>query len=72
MSHYSIAKEAIDAAVTEATGAGWSEQELLQAVIVTALERHKSVASPKETVELLKYEMSNLGGGVDFDFVRSR
>ena len=72
MSHYTIAKDAINAALGSAKDAGWSEQELLQAVIVTALEQHKSTAGRKATVELLNYELKNLGGGVDYDFVRSR
>jgi hypothetical protein len=72
MSHYTIAKDAIEGAVKQAAEAGWSEAEMLQAVIVSALERHKAASSGPETRALLEYELSNLSDKVDFDFVRSR
>ena len=72
MHHYKIAQDAIETAVGHAGEHAWSEQEELQSLIVSAIERHVQVAGAKNTSEMLKFELSNLSATVDFDFVRSR
>lgn len=72
MHHYAIAKESIEAAIEKATEQGWSETDVLQSFIVLAVERYQQAASPKDAKAILEFEVQNLGGKVDFDFVRSR
>ncbi|MEE2778592.1 MAG: hypothetical protein VYE73_17725 [Acidobacteriota bacterium] len=72
MHHYKIAGNAIDAAVHLAAENGWSEQDALQSLIVSAVARHAGAAGAESTRTMLQFELSNLSGTADFDFVRSR
>ncbi|MDX1384781.1 MAG: hypothetical protein R3190_14105 [Thermoanaerobaculia bacterium] len=72
MHHYKIAQEAIAAAVSRAEENGWKEEEILQSLVVAAIERHAGVSDAATTRSMLEFEISNLSGTVDFDFVRSR
>ena len=72
MHHYKIAENAIDAALHRAVENDWSEQDALQSLIVSAVERHAGAAGAESTRAMLQFELANLSGTADFDFVRSR
>ena len=72
MHHYEIAKRAIAAAVDSGGHHKWGEQEVLQSVIVAAMELHCAIAGPENTESLVKFELANLTDEIDYDFVRSR
>ena len=72
MHAYEIADNAVDKAVLQAAEHGWSEQEALRSLIVSAVARHGRAAGTADTRSMLEFELSNLSGTVDFDFVRSR
>ncbi len=70
--HYEIAKEGVEKTVERAVENGWSEAEALQSLLVQVIERYGKQAGVKDTRQMLEYELSNLKGTVDYDFVRSR
>ena len=72
MSQYTIARDALEQAIASGKEANWSEHEVLQAILVSAIERHVQSEGAKSTRSLLQFEMSNIRGDVDYDFVRSR
>ena len=72
MHHYEIAKEGVDKTIERAVESGWSETEALQSLLVQVIERYGKQAGVKDTRQMLEYELSNLKGTVDYDFVRSR
>ena len=72
MHHYKIAQQAIDDAVRTASESGWQEEEVLQSMIVAAVQRHAGCAGSQSTRSVLDFELSNLSDSVDYDFVRSR
>ncbi|REJ76849.1 MAG: hypothetical protein DWQ36_03635 [Acidobacteria bacterium] len=72
MHHYAIAKRAIETALEEAAAHGWSDAETLQSILVDAIARHGRATRVEDTRALLEFEVSNLRGTVDYDFVRSR
>lgn len=70
--HYNISKTAIDEAINTATTHGWTEADVLQSILVHAIERYAALRGKADTEELLAFEVSNLRDTVDYDFVRSR
>jgi hypothetical protein len=72
MHHYKTAETSIENALAEAVENGWSEAEALQSLLVVAIAHYTRVAGVNDTKKLLAYELSNLRGTVDYDFVRSR
>ena len=72
MQAYKIAENAIDAALERGAECGWSEQDTLRSLVVSAVARHGRAAGAANTRSMLEFELSNLSGAVDYDFVRSR
>lgn len=72
MSKYSIAKEALAEAKRQAAEGGIDVGETIEALIILAIQDSVAVRGAKVTRQSLVYEMSNMAGDVDFDFVRSR
>lgn len=72
MSKYSIAKELVAAAKSRASDEGIDVGETIEALIILAIQESVAVRGAKTTRQSLVYEMSNMAGDVDFDFVRSR
>lgn len=72
MHAYTIVEDAIDAAVQQAAEYGWPETDTLRSLIVSAVARHGKAAGAANTRSILEFELSNLSGTVDFDFLRSR
>ena len=70
--HYKIAEGSLDRAIEEATHNGWSASEVLQSILVLAVERHAKATGAQQTRAALEFEITNLSDNVDFDFVRSR
>ena len=70
--HYAIATEAVDRAVEEASESGWSSADVLQSILVVAIERYGKERGKRDTQSLISMEVSNLRDEVDYDFVRSR
>lgn len=72
MSKYSIAKEALQSAVSEGTGAGWDKQEMLLAMIVSAVNEYRGCAGKAAARDALVYELGELSGTIDTQLIRSR
>ena len=72
MHAYKIVENAIDAAVHQAAEHGWPEHETIRSLIVSTVQRLRRAAGATSTRSILEFEISNLSGTVDYDFVRSR
>ena len=70
--HYAIAQKSADSAIEQAAKEGWSETDVLQSLIVIAIERYRKVAGYEDARAILDFEAQNLANTIDFDFVRSR
>lgn len=72
VSKYSIAKATLEETERQAQANEFDVGETLEALIVLAIERSVKVRGAKTTKQSLVFEVSNIAGEVDFDFVRSR
>lgn len=72
MSKYGHAKNAIAQAVTTGAAEGWDTNEMLLALIVSSIAEYAGVAGRDAAHDALIYELNELGGGIDTQFVRSR
>ena len=72
MHHYKTAKEAVADAIQTATADGWSEKDILNSLITASIESLQQHATGDEIRSMLEFEVSNIRGTVDYDFVRSR
>ncbi len=72
MGKYAIAGEALENAVAEGGKAGWDRAEMLLTVIVSAVSEYRSAAGKDATRAALTYELGELGGEIDTQFIRSR
>jgi hypothetical protein len=72
MSKYTVARQCIDAAVAAAKQGNATEAELLEALIVLAVADFAKCAGGKRAADVLRYELSNVGGDIDTVFLRSR
>ena len=72
MTKYNHAKNAVAQAVTAGAEEGWDEPEMLLALIVSSISQYVSVAGRDAARDALTYELNELGGGIDTQFVRSR
>jgi hypothetical protein len=72
MSKYTVARQGIDAAVAAGKEANATEADVLEALIVLAIADFAKSAGPKRAADVLRYEISNVGGDVDTVFLRSR
>lgn len=71
MSKYSIAKVALARAIEEAVSEGLDKGEVVEALIVSAVQESIALRGAGATKASLRYETANIAGEVDFDFVRS-
>ena len=72
MSKYAIAKEAIDSAISTAAKSGWTDRDVLQALVTTAIGYYQQDAGAADTRAMLEYELANVSDRLDLDFIRSR
>ena len=72
MSKYSIAKQYMVAALTAANAEKINNSDALEALIITLIAEMAKTAGTSRTAELIDYELRNICGGLDKDFLRSR
>ena len=72
MSKYSIAKQCMAAALTAAKEEKFNDIEVLEAMIITLISEMTKTAGAIRTAEVINYELRNICGELDKDFLRSR
>ncbi|HEY5644490.1 MAG TPA: hypothetical protein VIS76_00985 [Pseudomonadales bacterium] len=72
MSKYAHAKSAIEQAVAAGTKEGLSRQEMLLALIVSTVDAYRTEAGKRAVREALLYELGEVEGNIDTQFLRSR
>jgi hypothetical protein len=72
MSKYAIAREALGQAVKAGAEAGFDRTEMLLTMIISAVSDYKEAAGKKAARDALSYELSELAGAIDTQFIRSR
>lgn len=72
MSKYGHANKAVAQAIESATADGWDSEEIILALVVASIAKYRSLAGRDATREALNYELNELGGGVDTQFIRAR
>jgi hypothetical protein len=72
MSKYSIAKQCISDALTAANQEKIDESDALEALIITVVAEMTKTAGAIRTVEVIDYELRNISGLLDQDFLRAR
>ncbi|MEZ5557654.1 MAG: hypothetical protein R3E86_03815 [Pseudomonadales bacterium] len=72
MSKYEVARNCVAEAVKAAPGLSLTDDEILETLIVAAVEAMVKSAGRKRAADVLRYELSNIGGDVDTVFLRSR
>jgi hypothetical protein len=72
MSKYSIAKQSMAAALTAANEVKINHSDTLEALIITVIAEMTKTAGATRTAEVIDYELRNISGGLDKDFLRSR
>lgn len=72
MSKYQHANAAIEQAVSAATAEGIEKEEVLLAMIVASVAAYRSEAGSASTREALLYELGEVEGATDTQFIRSR
>jgi hypothetical protein len=72
MSKYAHANSAIKTAVEAAGGEGIDRADQLLALIVATVAEYRSAAGSAATRDALLYELGEVSGTVDTQFIRSR
>ena len=72
MSKYTLARKAMDDAIAAAAGTSASPVDVLEALVVLAVAEFARLAGGNRASDMLRYELSNVGGDVDTVFLRSR
>lgn len=72
MSKYQHANAAIEQAVTKAVAEGIDKEDVLLAMIVASVAAYRSEAGSASTREALLYELGEVEGATDTQFIRSR
>ena len=72
MSKYAIANKAVEQAVGEGESGGWDRSEMLLALIVSAVHAYRSEAGADAVAQALSYELGEISGAIDTQFIRSR
>lgn len=72
MSKYRHAKEALSQAVEAAARDGVSTEDLLLAMLVTCVADYRTAAGAQAAAAALRYELGELDGSIDTQFIRSR
>ena len=72
MSKYSIAKQCITAALTAANNEKINHNEVLEALLITVIADMTKMTGASRTAEIIDYELRNISGVLDKDFLRAR
>ena len=72
MSKYSIAKQYMSAALTAANEENINNSDALEALIITVIAQMTKTAGASRTAEIIDYELRNISGALDKDFLRAR
>ncbi|WP_158768601.1 hypothetical protein [Paraglaciecola sp. L1A13] len=72
MSKYSIAKQCIADALAVADQEKINHSDALEALIITAVAEITKTAGATRTAEIIDYELRNISGALDKDFLRAR
>ena len=72
MSKYQHANEAIAAALEAGAGEGCDRAEMLLALVVSSIAAYRGEAGTAAAREALRYELGELEGSIDTQFIRSR
>lgn len=72
MSKYAHAKSAVEQAVAAGAKEGLSREEMLLALIVSTVDAYRTAAGKKAVREALLYELGEVEGNIDTQFLRSR
>ena len=69
---YSIARDCLLQVKEAATSSGLDASECLEALLVLGVLEHAETAGGAATQSLLAYELAQIEGRLDLDFIRSR
>lgn len=72
MSKYRHAKKGIEGALEAAAQDGCSKEDLLLAMLVTCVAEYRAAAGSEAARAALRYELGELDGDIDTQFIRSR
>ena len=72
MSKYELVRRCVAEVVAAAAEQNLSDDEILETLIVVAVEHLVSSAGRERAAGVLRYELANVGGDVDTVFLRSR
>lgn len=72
MSKYSVAKAALAQALEAGEKDGCSKEDVLLALLVTCVADYRSLAGAEAAAAALRYELGELDGAIDTQFIRSR
>jgi hypothetical protein len=72
MGKYEVARSCLADAVRLGAEHGLAEDDCIEALIVVAVEAMTKGAGRKRAADVLRYELSSVGGDVDTVFLRSR
>jgi hypothetical protein len=70
VSAYSIARQHIDAALSEAGATGVDAEALLRAFLSTFAERYRDLKGPDDLRAVLQFQLENAQGDEDYMFMR--
>lgn len=70
MSAYSIAREAVDTALTKAEAEGVDAETELSALLGTTTERYRELKGASDLRAVLQYELHNASGSEEYEFTR--
>lgn len=72
MSKYSIAKQCVAATMSAADEEKINHSDALEALIITVIAQMTETAGATRTAEIVDYELRNISGVLDKDFLRAR
>jgi hypothetical protein len=72
MSKYEIVRRSVADLTAQAAAQNLTEAEILETLLVVAIEALGKSAGRERAAGVLRYELSNIGGDVDTVFLRSR
>lgn len=72
MSKYQLANSAIEQAVTAGVAEGIDKEDLLLALLVAGVAAYRAEAGSRATRDALLYELGEVDGSIDTQFIRSR
>jgi len=70
VSAYSIARQHVDGALSEANQTGVDAETLLRALLATLVERYRELKGPDDLRAILQYQLDNSRGDEDYMFMR--